>query len=111
MIYLNIEHINKKHCSNDVKQQLCNHSTCISSTLSVFVFFNVHFQGWTPLHTASSGGYDEMVRLLLCVGVDMDITDIEVHTAMVFVIFVDYLCSKFTYLTSMNDGKQYTHLL
>jgi ankyrin repeat protein len=79
MIYLNIEHINKKHCSNDVKQQLCNHSTCISSMLSVFVFFNVHFQGWTPLHTASSGGYDETVRFLLFIGADMDIVNTAVR--------------------------------
>jgi hypothetical protein len=72
--------------------------------LSVFVFSNVHFQDWTPLHTASFVGNDEMVRLLLFVGVDMDITNIEVHIAMVFFfIFADYLCNKFTYLTSMNE--------
>jgi ankyrin repeat protein len=56
--------------------------------LSVFVFFNVHFQDWTPLHTASFVGYDEMARFLLFVGVDMDITNIEVHIAMVFFLYL-----------------------
>jgi hypothetical protein len=33
----------------------------------------------------------------------MDIENIEVRTSMVFFIFVDYLFSKYTYLTSMNE--------
>ena len=71
--------------------------------LSVSVFFNVHFQGWTPLHIASSRDYDATVRFLLYNGADMDIENIEVRTSMVFFIFVDYLFSKYTYLTSMNE--------
>ena len=66
------------------------------------LFFNIHFQGCTPLHTASIKESDETVRLLLLLGADMDIENREVRTSMVFFfIVVDYLFSKHAYLSSI----------
>ena len=42
------------------------------------LFFNIHIQGSTPLHIASLMGYDEIVRLVLLLGADMDIEDTQV---------------------------------
>ena len=56
------------------------------SMLSIFLLFNVHFQGCTPLHTASSRGNDNTVRYLLLVGADKDIKNKEVPTYMVFLL-------------------------
>ena len=46
--------------------------------LSIFVFFNIHIQGRTPLHNASLWGNYETVELLLLLGADMDIKDRQV---------------------------------
>ena len=70
--------------------------------LSIFLFSNIHIQGRTPLHIASSRGYDETVRLLLSLGADMDIVNIEVRTSTVFCfIFVGYLFSQHAYFICM----------
>ena len=70
----------------------------LCSMLSIFLFFNIHIQGRTPLHIASSRGYDEKVRVLLLLGADMDIVSIEVRTCTVFCfIFVGYLFSQHAY--------------
>ena len=66
--------------------------------LSIFLFFNVHIQGSTPLHIASSRGYAETVKFLLSLGADMDMEDTEV-----IFICIDYLFSKYTYLTSVDE--------
>ena len=81
----------------------CNRSIILHvylcSMLSIFLFFNIHIQGRTPLHIASSRGYDETVRLLLLLGAVMDIVSIEVRTSTVFCfIFVSYLFSQHAYL-------------
>jgi ankyrin repeat protein len=46
--------------------------------LSIFLFFNIHIQGRTPLHIASRWGNYETVGLLLLLGADMDIEDKQV---------------------------------
>jgi ankyrin repeat protein len=46
--------------------------------LSIFLFFNIHIQGRTPLHIASRWGKHETVELLLLLGADMDIEDKQV---------------------------------
>jgi hypothetical protein len=48
------------------------------SMLSIFLFFNIHIQGRTPLHIASIWGNYETVELLLLLGADMDIKDTKV---------------------------------
>ena len=68
--------------------------------ISILLFFNIHIQGWTPLHTASSMGHAKIVRLLLLLGADMDIVDIQV-----FCLCIDYLFSKYDFLTSMDEIK------
>ena len=50
----------------------------LCSMLSMFLFFNIHIQGCTPLHIASLWGNYETVELLLILGADMDITDTQV---------------------------------
>ena len=50
----------------------------LCSMLSIFLFFNNHIQGRTPLHTASIWGNYETVELLLLLGADMDIKDTKV---------------------------------
>jgi ankyrin repeat protein len=50
----------------------------LCSMLSIFVFFNIHIQGRTPLHIASRWGYYNTVELLLLLGADMDIEDTQV---------------------------------
>jgi ankyrin repeat protein len=50
----------------------------LCSMLSIFVFFNIHIQGRTPLHSASLFGNCKTVELLLLRGADMDIVDKEV---------------------------------
>ena len=50
----------------------------LCSMSSIFLFFNIHIQGWTPLHTASYMGHAKIVRLLLLLGADMDIEDTQV---------------------------------
>ena len=50
----------------------------LRSMSSIFLFFNMHIQGRTPLHIASFRGYDDTVRLLLLLGADMDIEDTQV---------------------------------
>ena len=47
----------------------------LCSMLSIFLFFNIHIQGRTPLHIASRWGNYETVGLLLLLGADMDIED------------------------------------
>ena len=66
--------------------------------LSIFLFFNVHIQCSTPLHIASSMGHAETVKFLLLHGADMDMEDTEV-----IFICIDYLFSKYTYLTSVDE--------
>ena len=44
----------------------------------MFLFFNIHIQGSTPLHIASLWGNYETVELLLLLGADMDIEDTQV---------------------------------
>ena len=81
----------------------------LSSMVSICLFFNIHIQGRTPLHIVSSRGYDETVRLLLLLGADMDIVNIEVRTSTVFCfIFVGYLFSQrayFIFLDKMTSMK------
>jgi hypothetical protein len=50
----------------------------LCSMLSIFLFFNIHIQGRTPLHTASIWGNYETVELLLLLGADMNIKDTKV---------------------------------
>jgi hypothetical protein len=50
----------------------------LCSMLSIFLFFNIHIQGRTPLHTASLWGKYETVELLLLHGADMNIEDKQV---------------------------------
>ena len=86
----------------------------LCSMLSIFLFFNIHIQGRTPLHIASLWGNDETVRLLLLLGADMDIVSTEVRTSTVFCfIFVGYLFSQhayFIFLDKMTSMKINTKL-
>ena len=50
----------------------------LCSMLSMFLFFNIHIQGHTPLHIASLWGSYETVELLLLFGADMNIEDTQV---------------------------------
>ena len=50
----------------------------LCSMLSIFLFFNIHIQGKTPLHIASLWGNYETTELLPLLGVDMDIKDTKV---------------------------------
>jgi ankyrin repeat protein len=45
----------------------------LCSMLSIFLFFNIHIQGRTPLHIASHRADYETVELLLLLGADMAI--------------------------------------
>ena len=50
----------------------------LCSMLSIFLFFNIHIQGRTPLHIASLWGNYEAIELFLFFGADMNIKDTQV---------------------------------
>ena len=80
-----------------------NRFTCISSIASIFLFFNIHFQDWTLLHTASIFGYANIVSLLLLLGAGMDIVNTNVRTSTVFFfhickLFIQSTCLLYLYV-------------